>query len=62
MQKIKQIFRNHSNIDLSWGGGIWEIIPNITLIYHEHSIGLSFSFEWLKLMFWIEFNVKPYKD
>ena len=60
MQKIKKFFRNHSNIDLSWGTNMWYIIPNVALIYHEYSKGISFSFEWLKIYFWIEFNIKPY--
>ena len=62
MQKIKLFLKNHSNINLSWGSDIWHIIPNVTLIYHEHSIGISFSFEWLKLYFWSEFNLKSYEN
>lgn len=61
MQRIKKFINNHSNISLYWSGDIWHIIPNITLIYHEYLIGISFSFEWLKLLFWVEFNIKSYK-
>lgn len=62
MKKIKRFLLNHSNISLTWGSDMWHIIPNITLIYHEYLKGFSFSFEFLKIFFWVEINYKPYKD
>ena len=62
MKKLKEFLLNHSNIALYWGNDMWHIIPNITLIYHEYLNGLSFSFEFLKIYFWIEINIRKYQN
>ena len=62
MKKIKRFLISHSNVSLSWTSDMWNIIPNITLIYHERLKGISFSFEFLKLYFWVEIHYIPYKE
>ena len=62
MEKIKNFLSKHSSVSICWNGDMWHILPNITLIYHEYLKGVSFSFEFLKLYFWVEINYISYKD